>query len=372
MTEKKNVSFIFSGGRKDRINQDEIYAKDFFYGYFGFTEDEYNSKIIEFVHTKVFVVNFVDRIIKKLTNFPIAFSSLFNAPYKWQLKNSEIIFLVNESVMFYSLPLMYFYKKRKKDTKIILFTMGLFSNVSDNKLKNFIQKLLIEKICFKTLDALLFLGEGEYEYALKAYKNYSGKFHFVPFGIDTEFWKNESEYKHSDKDYILFIGNDLNRDYDFLNKLVRNMEDYNFVFLTSRLSEKDLNLKNVEIYDGMWWNNKLSDVAIKNLYKKAYLTIIPLNNTLQPSGQSVALQSMSLGTPVLITKTKGFWDKSKYYEDENIFFMNQNDVTLWRNKIISLLSSDKKLIEVSKNGKKLVSENFNLELFTTRIKKIVI
>ena len=51
--------------------------------------------------------------------------------------------------------------------------------------------------------------------------------------------------------------------------------------------------------------------------------------------------------------------------------MNQNDVTLWKNRIKNLLSSDRKLIEVSKKGKKLVSENFNLELFISRIKKII-
>jgi len=52
--------------------------------------------------------------------------------------------------------------------------------------------------------------------------------------------------------------------------------------------------------------------------------------------------------------------------------MDQNDVTLWKDKIINLLLNDKKMIEVSKNGKKLVSENFNLELFTSRIKEIII
>ena len=372
MTKKKNLTFIFSGGRKDRIYQDKVYAKDFFYGFFGFSEDDYNSKIIEFEHTKVFFINFLDRIIKKLTNFPIALSSLFNKPFKQEVMNSEIIFLVNESVMFYSLPVVYFLKKRRKETKIILFTMGLFSNFSENKLKHRLQRLVIEEICLKTIDDLLFLGEGEYEHVLNIYKNYANKFHFVPFGVDTDFWKNELEYVQADKEYILFIGNDLNRDYEFLKELVRNMEDYNFVILTSRLNEDDIKTKNVEIHEGMWWNNKLSDDLIKNLYKKAYLTIIPLNNTLQPSGQNVALQSMSLGTPVMITKTIGFWDKNKYENDKNIFFMHQNDVTLWKDKIINLLLNDKKMIEVSKNGKKLVSENFNLELFTSRIKEIII
>jgi len=128
---------------------------------------------------------------------------------------------------------------------------------------------------------------------------------------------------------------------------------------------------NITLHNGSWHENLLTDSDIRNLYNSSCLTIIPLNNTLQPSGQSVALQSMCVGTPVLITKTDGFWDKNKYQDDENIFFMNQNDVTLWKNRIKNLLSSDKKLIEVSKKGKKLVYENFNLELFISRIKKII-
>ena len=78
---------------------------------------------------------------------------------------------------------------------------------------------------------------------------------------------------------------------------------------------------------------------------------------------------MSLGTPVLITKTIGFWDKNKYEDDKNIFFMDQNDVTLWKDKIVNLLLNDKKMIEVSKNGKKLVSENFNLSCLPHELRR---
>ena len=43
-----------------------------------------------------------------------------------------------------------------------------------------------------------------------------------------------------------------------------------------------------------------------------------MKDSLQPSGQSVTLQSMSLGIPVLISKTVGFWDFSKFRDEENI------------------------------------------------------
>ena len=59
MSKKINLTFIFSGGRKDRLSKDEIYAKDFFYGYFGFSEDDYNSKIVEFEPIKTLFPIFV-------------------------------------------------------------------------------------------------------------------------------------------------------------------------------------------------------------------------------------------------------------------------------------------------------------------------
>ena len=68
-----------------------------------------------------------------------------------------------------------------------------------------------------------------------------------------------------------------------------------------------ISIKNVNLFNGSWVDNKISDEEIKNFYYyKADLTIIPLIDTLQPSGQSVALQSIACGTPVLITKTSGF------------------------------------------------------------------
>ena len=58
-------------------------------------------------------------------------------------------------------------------------------------------------------------------------------------------------------------------------------------------------------------------VFLKDLYHNNRLTILPIKNTYQPSGQSVTLQSMAVGTPVLITKTEGFWDKNNFIDKKN-------------------------------------------------------
>ena len=63
----------------------------------------------------------------------------------------------------------------------------------------------------------------------------------------------------------------------------------------------------MKLIEGHWNYEILSDEELKEIYNNAILTIIPLKDSLQPSGQSVALQSMSSGTPVMISKTSGFW-----------------------------------------------------------------
>ena len=83
----------------------------------------------------------------------------------------------------------------------------------------------------------------------------------------------------------------------------------------------------------------LTDTELKALYKSSKLTIIPLINSTQPSGQSVALQSMAVGTPVMITKTDGFWDIDEFIDNKDLFFVLGNDVSLWEEKIRKILSN---------------------------------
>ena len=77
-------------------------------------------------------------------------------------------------------------------------------------------------------------------------------------------------------------------------------------------------------------------MEIKEFYKKARLTILPIKNTLQPSGQSVALQSISMGVPVIITETMGFWDFTNFKNNKNILFVENNKVETWK-KLLNIM-----------------------------------
>ena len=362
---KPSILFIFNPGRVERINQKQEFAKDFFYGYFNFKKSGFKTNLSEINHKSVFLISKFDKGINKLTKLPIHLSSFFNKDLIKKVNTNNHIYLVNESVMFYLLPYLVF--KKRKNTSTNVFIMGLFSNINTMGKRTVIYKFILKSMILPNIDNFLFLGRGEYELASTNYQQYKEKFSFTPFGIDTYFWNSQKQVIPDKKKYILFNGNDLNRDYDFLIKLISEIPEFDFVLITSRISKKDVDFENVKLLNGMWWSNKISDTELKNLYLDASLSIIPLMETLQPSGQSVALQSMATGTPVMITETKGFWDPLNVINNQDIIFLDKNNIQLWANKIRELLNNESKLKKIANNAQKLVNDKYNLERFSKTI-----
>ena len=129
-----------------------------------------------------------------------------------------------------------------------------------------------------------------------------------------------------------------------------------------------ISIKNVNLFNGSWVENKISDEEIKNFYHDADLTIIPLIDTLQPSGQSVALQSIACGTPVLITKTSGFWDPTKFKNKNNIIFFEKNETNLWLEEIETLHKNKLLMSTLIENGLKTIEKNYSLKNFYKNLK----
>ena len=123
--------------------------------------------------------------------------------------------------------------------------------------------------------------------------------------------------------------------------------------------------------NGNWGEGVLTDEEIKSYYQNAKLLILPINQTYQPSGQSVALQSMACGTPVLISKTEGFWDFDMFTDNNNIFFVNSDNLEEWREQINFLYSSDGLLREISRNANSTVVNELSLNKFSKELYNLV-
>lgn len=365
------ITYVFIKGRKEGIDKNNYQARDFYYGCTSFDDKNTKLQIIEFYDEKEIKKIFLkfDYYLSKLFSLPLYFSRTLSFSNFKTLKNSSKIVLISESTGFSVLPMIFIIKLFKKP-KISLFVMGLYSkklNYPNLKLiHNFLIKLLVSK-----LDNLFFLGKAELEIAKKMHKK-TKKLQYFPFCIDTEFWQCErNALNFKDKKDILFVGNDGNRDYKLLKNIAKSMPEYNFQLITKYFDSENLDFKNVKVISGEWGNSYLEDVDLRELYCNSRLTIIPLKESTQPSGQSVALQSISAGTPVLITKTEGFWDNDAYEDGKHIFFVENNSVSVWVEKIKNVYNDLEMLKKVTNESREKIKDNFDTKHFNHLLKSLI-
>ena len=357
------ITYIFSGGRINKADNKE-FAEEFFYGYQYLKDNHPNISIIEFNDISSFLKK-IEHKLSKAFSLPLYIFSILNKQNIKSIKETNNLVMVSESAGFASLlPLILF--KRKHNVKTYMFVMGLYSKKINFKIFKIFHNAIIS-LLVSYLDNLYFLGSEEYNIAKSRIKNHE-KINFKPFHIDCEFWKSEDQLTFN-KSQILFIGNDGNRDFDLLIKIAKLMPNRKFIFISSNEKFFDLGLPNVDVITGSWKDGILSDFDIKKIYQNSKLVILPLKNSTQPSGQSVALQSMSMGIPVLISKTKGFWDKDKFFDNESILFESTNNPDSWVKKINYLFENPELLNKISNNSSKLVREKYNMKEFNKYFEK---
>jgi len=368
-----NILYVFGSGRSDRIKDSEIQTEEFFYGYFHFKNKYENTDFIEMKNEvkpekiSQSVLLFIDKVFRKLTNLPFYMNLICTKTNYKKISKADKIIATNDRLGLSILPMVLFIKFKKK-VELNIIVMGLFS-----KKKNFITSIfqkVLYRIIFNSVSKFIFLGLGEKNEAKKEFEKYQDKFIFLPFCVDSNFWKNDSKTNES-SNTVLFLGNDGNREFSKVVEIARKMSHINFKFVTSHNFKMEELPKNVSYTKANWNENILSDKDIKNFYIDAKITILPLIDSFQPSGQSVSLQSMAMGTPVLITKTKGFWDSGNFKNNENIFFVEDNEIDSWIKSIKLIYDNQELLNNVAQNGTKLIRDKYNLKFFNDNLERIL-
>ena len=150
------------------------------------------------------------------------------------------------------------------------------------------------------------------------------------------------------------------------------MPNENFIIVSNKINKDILKYENFTLYDSDWKTNKLTDEELKSIFNECKLSIIPIKtSSLQPSGQSVALQSFAMEVPVMMSNFKGVWDKDLLLHMENIFFVEEASVECWINNINLLLDQKELQEKLIHNARKLIDENLNLSNFYKRLDKVI-
>ncbi|WYD80835.1 MAG: glycosyltransferase family 4 protein [Candidatus Electrothrix gigas] len=246
-------------------------------------------------------------------------------------------------------------KKGQITVPIVAIQCGLL-NYPYNYLKTFFTGMLLPY-----LDNIFF-GQGELYPVGKKFPSVREQLSVCQYGIDTQFWCKADRGRG---DYILSVGNDGRRDFDCLLAAAKHIS-CEIKILTARPMPDTLP-DNVTLLRSDWHDQRLTDTDLRKLYQEAMCVVLPIVETFQPSGQSVALQAMACGTAVVITETLGFWEPDAYRDGENILYCRQGDPEDLAEKVNALLDSKDFMEMLSENGWLTVNKNSTIDKFSACI-----
>lgn len=366
--ENLKITYLFIAGRKNRIDNSN-YANDFFYGCRDFLKNSYDVDIIEMTfkqkNLNAKLLRFVDKVLRKISECSFFLASIISKKNLKIIKKTDVLIATNDRLGFSAIPYLIYLKVKNK--KSIIFAMGLIKLKNKNFLTKFFNRLFTKFLIYLSSN-IVFLSNNELKEAEFRFKKYSEKLTYYPFCVDVEFWSKNDKNTQNNK--LLFIGNDSNRDYELVKNISKHLKDYKTVLITSQINNLE-HFDNVKLIKSSWQSDKYTDFDLKNFYQDASLVFLPLKNSLQPSGQSVALQAMSMGVPVIISKTDGFWDHENLIHKKNIYVVDENSLENWLSKIEKLSNDNELLALLADEGRKIVNEKYNSKSIYSMIIELI-
>ena len=297
--------------------------------------------------------NIIERPFSKYTKigFPIEIYPLF----KKQINKADEIFCVNDAI---SLSILFWKALGKmKKKKIRCIIMSLQEREKYFKRKKIIIRFI--SFLFRHADTLITLSNEAKNNFSKKYNIGSTKVETCYFGIDTSFWN--PSFSIEKDDYILSVGNDMNRDFNTLIKATPDSQKLKIV--TKR--KLDVQNKKVDII-----SNWVSDNELREFYQKAKIVVIPSINVKNESpGLSCSLQALSCKAPLIIPRIPTL---SELFRDkiDCLFYEPEDSIDLM--KKIELMNGNKtKRENISENGHNTVIEKYSTTTMGNRLTEII-
>jgi len=182
------------------------------------------------------------------------------------------------------------------------------------------------------------------------------------FGVDTNFWRPDPA---ATRDIVLAIGNDGRRDFDTLVAAAKDIAAP--IHIVTKLPLPEPLPPNVTHHRGSWHGTELSDERIRELYQRARVVVVPLRPSNQPSGQSVTLQAMACGCPVVLTETEGLWSREQMIDGENVAFVPAGDSAKLASAVSQLLADQTAAERLSRAGRETAARGGSVEAFAARV-----
>ncbi len=235
---------------------------------------------------------------------------------------------------------------------VLLLAMGLLP-LHPGKIQIYLYKYLARYI------RIACISKKEQEYLSNIFVNQN--ICYVPFGVDQDFW-HLAPTNIEEEPFVLAVGNDLSRDWITLVKAWSL--DLPKLKIVTALPVPTAP-SNVEVVYGDWRTRALTDKELRELYWRASVVIVPLKETLQPSGQSSCLQAMACGKSVVLSDISGLWDREAILNDKNVLLVPPGDVFALNSAVRRLLVNPELRQRLGKQARTTVENQFNTDIMAT-------
>lgn len=373
MAARRRILFAFKGGRASRLRQMDAGGEcptEFLFGYVQLrpTHD------VELVESEApsgqasLGDHAINRLAARLVGIGIDTPGLL--AHLPRLASCDALVATPDSVALAFARLKR--QRRAPPVPLVYVAMGLgagLERLSRRRLSSFRFWQAHHRALLAQCNAVLALGRGEHEFLRRLFPEAAARVHFVPFGIDTAFWRPAADVPRDRA--FLFVGNDPNRDFDLVASIVRGRPDLAFRIVSSNGRLLRLQAPHAEHWMGDWRRATLSDDDMRRLYQRSAAVFLPLRESLQPSGQSVALQALACGTPVLITRTAGFWEPERWVHKEHAYFVDGGTVEAWSRALDEVAAQEGLRSRLAASGSALVREHYSIDGFAHALASII-
>jgi glycosyltransferase involved in cell wall biosynthesis len=357
------VAYIFLPGRIDRIKsvKEEDLPTEFFYGAIELRKKGYSVDILEAVEKpRRSVIRYVAELVLRKKYLPIkTHPSILDAVWLLlpRLKEYDAVVATTTGVAF---ALVFW----KMVYRLPFSVVGIMNSILNYPLN--IVRTNFSRILFKRMNVHLF-GEGELNPMCQEYKLDPDTITVNYFGVDTKFWVNDPGIEN--EGYLLAVGNDSMRDFATLLEVAKCVERPVYI-VTKREITGDIPA-NVTLIRGAWHSRELDDIALRDMYRKAFAVIVPLKESFQPSGQSVTLQAMACGKPVVLTNTAGLWERNYLKNKNNILLVEPGKSEQIVAYIKELEVNSEMKHEIGRLAREYVLAHGQIEFFSQRLENAI-
>ncbi len=355
-----NVVLLSKGGLRERL--DDVIAgaapADFYYGFLGLVRDGVDARMqstsARYTGAAGHVHHVAERVWARLTGISRRHHFLDWRRSDW--RDARVVIGFTDH---FSLTLGDYFRPLPRRP----FTIGLFHGLSDfGRYLTPLGRRLAASYVPRALDGLdhtAFMSPADRVRAIERHGLRTEAASVFHFGVDASFWTPPGGAEPSDGGnfHVVSVGSDPNRDYDTLVTVDLRCPIH---IVTALPVTVPGDRANVTVTRGNFFRSPLNDVAMRDLYRRAGVVAIPVHDVFQPSGQSVALQAMACGRPVVVSRNKGLWAPDLLIDEDNCLLVPPGDPAALTAAIRRLMNDATLARRLGARARETVERHFTL------------